>query len=144
MIFQTLHVLPVRCIQWLLHFLKCLLTVPGQHSIKIAQVPSAFPSTLHMRSRCLNSHLRVPSRSASQLVVCRTYHSKYDFRDCIRKTGTQTLSRLCPETIPSKRTALLRQVVTRQGHKTLYPFLVYPISSLGVVFTSSIHETWLH
>ena len=41
-VFETLHSLPLRAIQWLLKFLLCVLTVIGMFSPKINHVADAF------------------------------------------------------------------------------------------------------
>ena len=45
-LFQTLHSLPQRAVQWLLKFLSCLLKVLGHFSPKILSISQAFPGTI--------------------------------------------------------------------------------------------------
>ena len=73
------------------------------------------------------------------MVVCQACHFLYSFEDCIEKRGSRIFVRFCCECQSSgKSIPLLKQVVTSQGSQKLYPFLVYPysslISSLQVIF----------
>ena len=45
-LFQTLHSLLVRAVQWLLNFLLCLIAVLGKFSPKIFNIVQVFPGTI--------------------------------------------------------------------------------------------------
>lgn len=128
-VFQTLHCLPSRAVQWLLQFLFCLLTVLGRYSPVIAEIAGGFPRSLHLRGKYLKDSLLVPN--IKHMVVCPMCHSLYSFRDCIEKNGTQLTPRLCSECLLlRKHSPLLRKVITIQGTPKFYPYCVYPVSSL--------------
>ena len=50
-IYETLHSLSLRAIQWLLLFFATLLSVLGKFSSKIQKIAQAFPSTLYLRKQ---------------------------------------------------------------------------------------------
>ena len=128
-VFQTLHSIPSRAVQWLLQFLYCLLTVLGRYSPKIANIARGFPRSIFLRAQYVKDHALVPT--AHNMVVCPACHSLYHFEDCIEKRGSRIYICFCCECQSSgKSTPLLRQVITSQGSQKLYPNRVYPISSL--------------
>ena len=126
---QTLHSLPIRAIQWILKFLLCLITIFGKFSPKISRVAHAFPGIISQRSQYLKEVLPVPT--IANMVVCRSCHSIFPFEECVENRGSDLLPRLCCNCLRSNvRTSLLREVVTTQHSRKLYPFCVYPIYSL--------------
>ena len=128
---QTLHSLPSRAAQWLLQFLYCLLTILGRYSPKIGDIARGFPKTLYLRMQFLKDHMYMLVPKPHHMVVCQACHSLYSFEDCIEKRGSRIFVRLCCECQSSgKSIPLLKQVVTSQGSQKLYPFRVYPYSSL--------------
>ena len=128
-LFQTLHSLPIRAIQWLLKFLLCLITILGRFSPLTERIAHAFPGTLSQRSQYFKNVLPVPT--ITNMVVCRRCHSIFSFEDCIENTRSDIRPRLCCTCLKSKvHTPLLREVVTNQQSRKLYPFRVYPTCSL--------------
>lgn len=128
-VFQTLHSLPSRAIVWLLKFISCVLTVLGMYSVKVAQIAQAFPSTLHRRTQYLKRLVSKPT--VSNMVVCPSCHALYLYKDCTEKRRDAVLSQSCSACLQSGNSvALLKQVITSQGNKKLYPKRVYPVSSL--------------
>lgn len=136
-VFQTLHSLPSRAVQWLLQFLYCL-TILGRYSPTISGIARGFPKSLYLRTQYLKDHLLVPTPCNN--VVCRICHSLYSYEDCIEKRGSRIFVRFCCECQSSgKSIPLLKLVISSQGSQKLYPFLVYPslslISSLQAIFS---------
>ena len=128
-IFQTLHCLPLRAMQWLLQFLFCLLTVLGRYSPVIAGIARGFPKSMYLREQYLKGNLLVPH--IEHMVVCSACHSLYSFVDCFEKKVTMKIPRLCSGCLVlRKHNPLLRQVITIQGTHKFYPYRVYPVSSL--------------
>ena len=128
-VFQTLHSIPSRAVQWLLQFLYCLFTVLGRYSQKIAGIAQGFPRSIFLRAQYIKDHALVPT--ARNMVVCPVCHTLYHFEDCIEKRGSHIYICFCCECRSSgKSTPLLKQVITSKGSQKLYPQRVYPISSL--------------
>lgn len=128
-VFQTLHCLPNRAVQWVLQFFFCLLTVLGRYSTVVAKLAEGFPRSIYLRGQYLKDNLLVPK--VEHMVVCTVCHSLYSFKDCFEKKGTLAVPRLCSECLLSRQhSSLLRQVITSQGTKKFYPYCVYPASSL--------------
>ena len=128
-VFQTLHSVPQRAIQWLLRFLYGLFLVLGQYSQKIARIAISFPGTLFKRNEYLKNLL--PVTDICRKVVCQKCHCLYRFEDCLVKCGSVTSVQFCSDCqVQGKRIPLLRQVISNKGVKRFYPYLVYPVASL--------------
>lgn len=128
-LFQTMHSLPIRAVQWLLKFLSCLLTVLGNFSPQVRLIADAFPGTVAQRSQYFKNIL--PATTITNMVVCPACHSIFPFNGCFEKRGSQLLPRHCSNCLKSnERVLLLKEVVTNQGSRKLYPFCVYPTCSL--------------
>ena len=126
--FQCLHSLSSRAMQWLLKLLSILLTTLGHYSVKVSEIAKAFPSSLHQRARYIKD--RVPTPSIILKVVCSTCHTIFDYAECCERQGTTTVIRYCPKHKRQRKTPLLRCVVTRKGTTKYYPIRVYPYCSL--------------
>lgn len=128
-LFQTLHSLPARAIQWLLRFLFCLTTIFGKYSPKISRIAHALPATISQRSQYFKHISPVPT--IVNMVVCRHCHSVFRFEECVENRRSVLTPKLCCYCLKSKiRAPLLREVVTNQQSRKLYPFRVYPTCSL--------------
>ena len=128
-LFQTMHSLPIRAIQWLLKFLSCLLTILGNYSPQIRHIADAFPGTIAQRSQYFRNISPMPTITNN--VVCRTCHSVFPFESCFEKRGSQLIVQHCSKCLKSNnRVLMLKEVVTNRGSKKLYPFCVYPTCSL--------------
>ena len=124
--FETLHSLSSRASAWLLKLLGCLLTLFGHYSEKVSNIALAFPSTMYSRSQYLNE--RIGIASVCNYVVCQNCLSICRYADCIEKRGAQTQIKACTEC--KKQTPLLKEIITNNGNKKYYPYLVYPYASL--------------
>ncbi len=113
-----------HCMALEVHF--CVLTLLGMYSVKIAQIAQAFASILHHRTLYLKCLVGKPT--VSNMVVCPSCHTLYSYKDCTEKRGDTVLVRSCSTCLQSgKSIALLKEVITSQGNKKLYPRLVYPV-----------------
>ena len=136
-VFQTLHSLSSRAVQWLLKFLGVAFTFLSRYSPAIGQMAQKLPTTLHQREVFLKNKLSVPL--VHQMVVCSRCHSLYNYYDCLEKRGTQVVILPCPECIKSRRNLpLLKQLITNPGNNKFYPFLT-PIL-LSHVFTAILFK----
>ena len=134
-VFETLHSLPLRAIQWLLKFLLCVLTVMGMFSPKINHVADAFPGTISRRSQYLQNVLPVPS--ITNMVVCQSCHSIFSFEACVERRGLHLLPQPCINCLQSHiRSPLFREVVTTKGARKIYPLCAYLTCSLIKALTS--------
>lgn len=129
-VFQTLHSLSSRAVIWLLKFLGTLLAFLGVYSNEIARIALAFPSTLHQRSLYLKDKLLVAS--VCHYVVCPVCLNLSKYKHCLKKRGNQILVRSCGqcERDAKKNVPLLKAIVTSNGSKKFYPFLVFPSACL--------------
>ena len=82
-LFQTLHSLLMRAVQWLLKFLLCLIAVLGKFSPKIFNIAQVFPGTISQRCIYFRNISSVPT--IVNMVVCRRCHSIFPFKDCIER-----------------------------------------------------------
>ena len=127
-LFQTLHSLPQRAVQWLLKFLSCLLKVLGHFSPKIVSISQAFPGTIFLRSKYLKDVIIVPN--VTRMVFCQSCHSLFSFNNCLVKTGSKLIIQSCSNCLEGGNTVqLLKRVVTIRGSEKCYPFKVYPVCS---------------
>ena len=130
-VYQTLHSLSSRAIEWLLLFLGSLLSVLGRFSNEISKIAVAFPSTSYKREKYLKHKLLISS--VLHYVVCPSCLSIYKHENCLEHFATRINIKLCNECLNSRkhlRVPLLKQVITRKGNKKFYPFLAYPYASL--------------
>ena len=127
--FQCLHSMSTRAIEWLLKLFSALLSVLGRYSNSIADIARAFPSSLYRRADYIKDKVPIPPIALK--VVCRTCHGLNDYSECIEKQGTVTIVQCCNEcSRHKKQTPLLRSVVSCKGTTKYYPFLIYPYCSL--------------
>jgi len=131
-IMESLHSLPSRSVEFLLKFLAALLLFFSRYSRKIEDIAKAFPSTLYSRSKYLRDKLGLIS--VNNYVVCTKCHSLYKYSECVRSRDGSLFSKNCTEC--KVNAPLLREVVTRCGNKRLYPYSIYPCSSLISVLQS--------
>lgn len=124
-LFQTMHSLPIRAVQWLLKFILCLLTILGNFSPQVRLIADAFLGTVAQRSQYFKNIL--PATTITNMVVCPACHSIFPFNECFEKRGSQLIPRHCSNCLKSnERVLLLKEVVTNQGSRKLYLFCVYP------------------
>ena len=82
------------------------------------------------------------------MVVCRCCHSIFPFKDCIERKRSILIPRLYFNCLKSNvRMPLLREVITNQQKRKLYPFCVYPTCSLianecSLIFALDKCEEW--
>ena len=127
-VYQTLHSLSLRAVQWLLLFLATLLSVLGKFSSKIENIARAFPATLYLRKQYLKELLLLPV--ITYFVVCPACHSLYQYSDCLN-IGTTTVIQCCPKCLKEhKYYLLLEKVLTCHQNETFYPYSVYPYTSV--------------
>ena len=128
-IYETLHSLSLRAVQWLLLFFTTLLSVLGKFSSKIQKIAQAFPSTLYLRKQYLKDLFLLPV--ITYFVVCPACHSLYHYRDCMETCGTRTNIQWCPKCFKEhKNYPLLKRVLTSHDNQKFYPYRVYPNASL--------------
>ena len=123
-VFQTLHALPSRAIQWLIIFISALLTVFSRYSPRIVQIAHDFPTSLYQRSKFLEQKLLVGP--IHTYIVCCVCHHLYDFKECMEKRGSNVAIRCCNhcQLVPRrKQVPLLKQVVSTSGNTRYYPYL---------------------
>ena len=134
-VFQSFHNLPLRAVEWLLKFLATLLNFFGSFSPHIAYIATIFPGTLQLREKYLANDFYCPI--TTNYVVCQTCLTLYTYEHSIMKDNGRIHSKKC--TVCTSSTVLLREVITREGTKRFYPYLVYPycslISSLRMLFS---------
>ena len=127
---RTLHKLPDRAISWLIRFLCVLLHYLGRKCETVVQIAEALPQTLYLMSRY--SSEQSAAANIVHYVVCRECDALYHYPECIDKVGTSVNSKLCSKVIFNRRcnAPLLKQVVTSNGSKKLYPFKSYSYYSV--------------
>ena len=104
-IFQTLHSLSARAIQWLLLFLSVTFTFLGKFSERISRIATSFPSTIYRRTQFLKQYISTPS--VKHFVVCPACHALHKFEQCFEKRGTQTLVKRCNVCLSAKENVVL-------------------------------------
>lgn len=88
-----------------------------------------FPSTIYCRATFLKVYTTAPNIHC--YVVCYKCHGLYDFQDCMEKVGTTVHAKVCSACLKNKRSiVLLKEIVSSQGNKKVYPYRVYPFCSL--------------
>ncbi len=64
-------------------------------------------------------------------MLCAVNASLYEFQDCLEKTGSVTLAKMCTACLKNKENnVLLKEIVSGQGSKKFYPNCIYPFCSL--------------
>ena len=112
-----------------LKFLLCLIAVLGKFAPIIFNIAQVFPGTISQRRIYFQNISSVPT--IVNMVVCRCCHSIFPFQDCIERKRSILIPRLCFNCLKSNvRMPLLREVITNQQKRKLYPFCVYPTCSL--------------
>lgn len=122
---RTLHKLPDRAVSWLIKFLCILLHFLGRRCERVAQIAEGLPQSLYLLSRY--SMEQSAATNIIHYVVCRECDALYHYPDCVDKVGSLKNSKLCSKVIFNRRcnAPLLKQVVTSNGSKRLYPFKTY-------------------
>ena len=116
--------MPDAVIELLLRFLAVFFTVIGKLSPQLSKISNSFPSTLYKMQQ-----LVCPPTSFTRYIACDKCYRIYERSECIKKVGTQEISKLCMHKNlnherPCQR-QLLRQVKLLHGKQILYPIKVY-------------------
>lgn len=127
--FQSRFSITNRAITWLLQFLYILFKILGTLSSKIYLIAGTLPRTLHRYDQQFRNLSGFPSDSFQKCVVCRRCWELYtiDESKIIKNCSYKPLPRLRRRGEP-----LIKSVVSKNGHKKVYPHLVFCFSSLRV------------
>ena len=122
-LFQTLHSLPLRAVQWL--FKKIFCHVYSKFWVTFPRKSSQFlklsVEQFFWRSKYLKDVTIVPN--VTRMVVCQSCHSFFSFNNCLVKTVSKLIIQSCSNCLEGGNTVhLLKRVVTIRGSEKNVPF----------------------
>ncbi len=127
-IFQSRFFITGRAMTWLVKFIGILLTFLGNYSPKIATIALQYSRKMRELNKNIEDDCQFMRKA-----VCIKCDSVYNFDECLDKVGSLVQPKICAYKLFNKQCSslLMKEIVTCNGNRRLYPHKVFCCSNLA-------------